>query len=73
MGTEAHRETKRFAGMGRRTSVSADPTPNRPHRRPGTKDLTLVGSPPLAPDLSAIPYLLSFRRILFFSTPGPVL
>ncbi len=65
MGTEAHRETKRFTGMGRRTRPAAKPTPDRPSRRLGAKDLTRPCEvPPRPPDLpTALSYSLSLPHI----------
>ena len=40
MGTEAHRETERFTGMGRRACGAAQPTPGCPSGL-GTKDLNV--------------------------------
>ena len=62
MGTEAYREAKRFTGMGCRTSAADEPTPDRPFRRPGEKDLIdRVGFPP---SLTSSPGFTNFYFIL---------
>jgi hypothetical protein len=64
MGTETHRETERFTGMGRRSSGAAQPTPGYPSRLEA-KELT-HGIPSCGSRGSTLTSALNI-----FTTPGP--